>query len=217
MSASCLALLGGTFDPVHNGHVALGSYFAKLIFPDALHIIPAGNPWQKQGLAATPEQRVAMVKLAFAGLQLPLVVDEQEIRRSGPTYTIDTLRAIRAEAGPQVSLAFLIGADQLQKLHTWKDWRQLFDYANLCAASRPGFDIAQLPPEVAHEFARRAGTAEQIRGTPHGLAFLATNLQMDVSATEIRRALQHGESVKSLVPPAVLDYIKQHHLYENTP
>jgi nicotinate-nucleotide adenylyltransferase len=217
VTARCLALLGGTFNPVHNGHVALGSYFAKLIFPDELRVIPAGNPWQKQALAATPEQRVDMVRLAFAGLPLPLVIDEQEIRRSGATYTIDTLRAIRAEAGPQSSLAFLIGADQLLNLHTWKDWRQLFDYANICAASRPGFDLAQLPGEVAHEFARRAATAQQIRTTPHGLAFLATNLQMDVSATEIRDALQHGASVKALVPPAVLDYIKQHHLYEITP
>jgi nicotinate-nucleotide adenylyltransferase len=217
VTARCLALLGGTFNPVHNGHVALGSYFAKLIFPDELRVIPAGNPWQKQALAATPEQRVDMVRLAFAGLPLPLVIDEQEIRRSGATYTIDTLRAIRAEAGPQSSLAFLIGADQLLNLHTWKDWRQLFDYANICAASRPGFDLAQLPSEVAHEFARRAATAQQIRTTPHGLAFLATNLQMDVSATEIRDALQHGASVKALVPPAVLDYIKQHHLYEITP
>jgi nicotinate-nucleotide adenylyltransferase len=211
----CIAVLGGSFDPVHDGHVALGGYFAKLLFPDELRIIPAGNPWQKHGLRAAPQHRVAMAELAFARLPVPVHIDEQEIRRGTPTYTIDTLRALRAELGPETSIAFLIGADQLQQLHTWKDWQQLFDYAHVCAASRPGFDVTRLDAAVAREFARRTATPEQIRMTAHGLAFLATNLAVDVSATEIRNALARGETADTLLPPGVLDYIKQHHLYEN--
>ena len=212
----CIALLGGSFDPVHNGHLALASYFAKLLVPDELRIVPAGNPWQKNGLCATPEQRVEMVTHAFERFAVPVMIDRQEILRGGATYTIDTLRAIRADVGPNVSIALLIGADQLQQLHTWKEWQQLFDYAHVCAASRPGFDIdaVHLPAEVGREFARRSATPEQIRMTPHGLAWLAGNLAVDISATEIRAALQRGERPKSLIPAGVLDYIKLHHLYE---
>jgi len=213
----CIAMLGGSFDPVHNGHVALGSYFAKLLVPDELRVIPAGNPWQKQGLTAASEHRVAMTRLAFSGLAVPVTIDEQEIRRSSPTYSIDTLRALRAELGSEVSIAFLLGADQLQQLHTWKEWQSLFDHAHLCASSRPGFslDAARLPPEVAREFKRRDASAEQIRNSAHGLTCLVTDLAIDISATEIRASFERGELPEALVPTGVLDYIKQHHLYGN--
>lgn len=215
--ARCIAVLGGSFDPVHNGHLALAGYFAKLLVPDTLRVVPAGNPWQKSGLSATPEQRVEMVTCAFEKLAVPVTIDRQEILRGGATYTIDTLRAIRAEVGPNVSIAFLIGTDQLLQLDTWKEWQRLFDYAHICAASRPGFgiDAARLPAEISREFARRAATPEQIRNTPCGLAYIAGNLAFDISATEIRAALQRGERPASLIPAGVLDYIKSHHLYEN--
>ncbi len=213
----CIALLGGSFDPVHNGHVALGDYFAVLLHPDELRVIPAGQPWQKNGLRTAPEHRVEMLQRAFARSKVPVTVDEQEIRRDGATYSIDTLRAIRSELGPEASISFLIGADQLQKLNTWKEWQRLFDYAHLCAASRPGFnmDAGHVPAEVQREFTRRAATPDQIRNTPHGLTYLATNLAVDVSSTGIRDALKNGHHAGSLLPAGVLDYIKQHHLYRN--
>lgn len=213
----CIALLGGSFDPVHTGHVALAEYFVKLFAPDLLRIIPAGNPWQKHGLQASPAERVEMVRRAFDRQAVPVMIDTQEIERGGATYTIDTLRAIRAEVGPEPCLLFLMGADQLQQLHTWQDWRRLFEHAHLCAASRPGFavDAAQVPDAVAAEFARRRATPEQIRRVPHGLAYLAADLAVDVSATAIRAALQRGEAPAALLPDGVLDYIRQHHLYRN--
>ena len=213
----CIALLGGSFDPVHNGHVALGNYFAKLLVPDELCVIPAGQPWQKKGLHAAPEHRIEMLKRAFEHSSVPITIDDQEIRRASTTYTIDTLRAARAELGPDVSIAFLVGADQLQRLNTWKEWQQLFDYAHICAASRPGFTMngAHVPQEVQQEFARRAATPAQIRETPHGLAYLATNLAVDISSTEIRSAFERGQQAESLIPAGVLDYIQQHHLYQN--
>lgn len=213
----CIALLGGSFDPPHNGHVALARYFATLLAPDELRVIPAGQPWQKQNLQTPAVHRVAMARLAFAQLPVPVVIDEQEILRGGATYTIDTLRAVRAELGPDAAIAFLVGADQLQQLHTWKDWQQLFEYAHICAASRPGFafDSAHLPPEIARECTRRAASAEQIRNSPHGLMFLADGLHVDLSATAIRAALARGEPAASSLPAAVLDYTQQHHLYED--
>jgi nicotinate-nucleotide adenylyltransferase len=216
-ASRCIAVLGGSFDPVHNGHVALAGYFARLLVPDEMRIVPAGQPWQKRGLQTAPEHRVEMSRIAFWHLAVPVAIDEQEIRRSGATYSIDTLRALREELGPDVSIAFLMGADQLQKLQTWKDWQALFELAHLCAASRPGYGIddATIAPEVAREFARRAATPEQIRSTPKGLTYVASNLAVDISATQIRTALEQGADVASLIPAGVLDYIKQHHLYRN--
>lgn len=215
-----VALLGGSYDPVHHGHVALGAHFAHLLQVDQLRVIPAGLPWQKSKLKATPQQRAEMAALAFAGADYNVVVDPQEIERAEQglaTYTIDTLRQVRAELGPSASIAFLMGADQLQRLDTWHEWQALFDYAHICVAARPGFNLAAagLPPAVAEAFSRRLGTPEQIRNTPHGLTYLAQDFAVDISATEIRAALQRGDSANSLIPPLVLDYIEQHNLYKS--
>ena len=214
-----MAVLGGSFDPVHSGHVALGSLFATALPAAELRVIPAGDPWQKNALLASPAQRVEMVKLAFAGLPstLRVTIDQREIRRGAPTYSIDTLRELRAECGPQVSLVFLMGADQLQRLDTWRDWQQLFEYAHFCVAARPGFalDGPGVPAAVAQQFTRRLDTLERIRTTPHGLTYLAKDFAVDISATNIRAALQRGERASALLPPVVLDYIEQHNLYKS--
>jgi nicotinate-nucleotide adenylyltransferase len=217
VTGRCVAVLGGSFDPPHKGHVAVARYFANWLMPDEMRILPAGNPWQKQDLGAPAEHRMAMARLAFTGLAMPAVLDDQEIRRTTLTYTIDTMRALRREMGEETSIAFVIGADQLQRLNTWKDWQSLFDVVHFCVASRPGFtmDAAHMPQEIAREFSRREASAAHMRETPHGLTHIATTLQVDVSATEIRALLQRRLPLPDLLPPAVLDYIKQHHLYEH--
>ena len=213
----CVVILGGSFDPVHNGHVTLGAYFAKLLQPDELRVIPTGNPWQKKSLQASSDQRICMVQRAFEAQQLPITIDRKEVDRQGATYSVETLRQLREELGSQTSIVFLLGADQLQRLDSWKDWRELFNYAHICGATRPGYslDATKLPEAVSREFSQRAATIEQIRTTPHGLSFLAQDLAIDVSATDIRAALKRGEKPTSLVPPVVLDYIEQFHLYKD--
>ena len=237
MSRRCIAILGGSFDPVHNGHVALARYFVDLLQPDELRILPAGNPWQKAGLQASGAQRLAMLQVAFSAFDVPVVFDQRELRDPQPSLTITSLQSLRADLGNAASLNFLMGADQLQHLDTWQQWQALFDYANLCAAARPGFVLAgpTVPTAVSTEFAHRAATPPQLRNTAHGKSFLAPDLAVDISATAIRAALgpdhqydhqhdhqhgqqhsqQHSQSLASLVPPAVLDYIQQHHLYKN--
>ncbi|MBS0309320.1 MAG: nicotinate-nucleotide adenylyltransferase [Proteobacteria bacterium] len=214
-----IALLGGSFDPVHAGHVALTERMADLLQPDSLRLIPAGNPWQKPHSLAPATDRIAMLERAFAGMPLPVMIDRQEIERAGPSYAIDTLRAIRAEVGAETSLVFLIGADQLQQLHTWRDWRQLFDLAHFCVASRPGFslDAAQLAAEIREACNQRTGTVADLRAQPAGRIVLDAGLAFDVSSTAIRLALQQGKRLTELglVPDAVLDYIQQHHLYQH--
>lgn len=216
----CIAVLGGSFDPVHQGHVALAQLFVGLLRPDLLRILPAGQPWQKGGLAASERDRIAMLELAFAPLRsdaLPVMIDLQEVERKTPTYTVETLRALRRELGAQASIVFLMGADQLRKLDSWNEWRELFELANLGVATRPGYDLAQdaLPPAVAHELSARLATPDTVRQTAHGKVCLAPTLDVDLSSSQLRAALQSGADASALGMAQVLDYIQQHHLYKN--
>jgi nicotinate-nucleotide adenylyltransferase len=218
----CIALLGGSFDPVHRGHVALAGLFARMLQPDELRIMPAGQPWQKAaGLQASDADRVRMLELAFENAGFPVVIDTREIERQTPTYTVETLRELRAELGPGTSIVFLMGADQLQKLDTWRDWQSLFDLANFGVAARPGYSLieAGLPPAVAAELARRKAAPEDVRASPAGRVCLAHTLAVDISATRVREALRAGappgSDISACLPPQVLDYIQQHNLYKS--
>ena len=219
-ATSCIALLGGSFDPVHHGHVALAALFAHLLHPDELRIMPAGQPWQKKaGLQASDADRVAMLELAFKDAACKPEVDTREIERDTPTYTVETLRELRAELGPDASIVFLMGADQLQKLDSWVDWQDLFALANFGVAARPGYrlDTAALPPAVAKALTPRLATPEEVRASTAGKVCLAHTLAVDVSATEVRAALKENAvaKVSALLAPQVLDYIQQHNLYKS--
>jgi nicotinate-nucleotide adenylyltransferase len=216
----CIAVLGGSFDPVHQGHVALARLFAGLLRPDALRILRAGQRWKKIGLQASDRDRVAMLELAFEALKspsLPVTIDLQEIERKTPTYTVETLRALRKELGPRTSIVFLMGADQLRKLDSWNEWRELFALANLGVATRPGYDLAQeaLPPMVAQELSMRLATPDTVRLLAHGKVCLAPTLDVDLSSSQLRAALQSGADASALGMAQVLDYIQQHNLYKN--
>jgi nicotinate-nucleotide adenylyltransferase len=227
----CTLLLGGSFDPIHAGHVALGSMFMALLGGSELRVIPT-VPWQKSALVATPAQRADMAELAFRGQPYRVVVDRREIERGLASYTVETLRELRAELGDDTPLCFLIGADQLARLDTWHDWRALFALAHLCVAARPGFSLdgPGIPAAVAAEFAARRALPEQLCGRPAGLTCIAADLAMDISSTRIRAALEerHQEQAADkdgdrhdsnlpfpeVLPPLVLDYIEQHKLYK---
>ena len=213
-----MLLIGGSFDPVHQGHVALAHYFSTLLHPDELRLIPAGQPWQKPGMKTPAEHRIAMLRAAFADWVVPVVIDELEIRRDGASYAIDTVRALRAELGDDTSIVMALGADQLLNLHTWRDWTQLFDLTHFCFATRPGFVIHgdNIDPEVAKQLSRRLASPSQLRSTPHGLIYIATNIAVDVSSTAIRDALAQQDETRlsGLLPAPVLDYIQRHHLYQ---
>ena len=216
-----VVLLGGSFDPVHDGHVALARLFAGLLAPCELRIVPAGNPWQKAPLHASAVDRIAMLALAFGAAQLPMTIDRQEVERTGPSYSVDTLKNVRAQIGPDTPLVFVMGADQLMQLDSWRDWRELFALAHIGVAARPGYSLARahMPPAVAEQISVRQGSLDMLRTTPSGHVVLAEALAVDISATQIRAALHQPDSValnaSSLIPQVVLDYIQQHQLYKN--
>jgi nicotinate-nucleotide adenylyltransferase len=212
-----LLLMGGSFDPVHAGHVAVANYFCTLLAPDELRLIPASDPWQKGALQASAADRIAMLERAFQHSRVPMKIDQQEIARGGGSYTLDTLQSLRNECGPQASLNWILGADQLQRFHTWREWQSLFELANFVVASRPGYSLqaAGLDPQVAQAFTRRQASAAQLRDCPHGLCLLAQSLAFDVSSTKLRDALARGEPVGQALPATVLDYVEQHQLYRS--
>lgn len=214
----CILVFGGSFDPVHNGHVALAQQMVRLFQPRQLRLVPTGQPWQKAGLLASPKQRLEMLALAFEQLDCELLIDQQEIQRGAagqPSYTVETLRQIRAECGPRTSLIFAMGADQFQNLHSWRNWRELFRLAHLCAAARPGFSLEQLHAEVATLWQAAGKTVDEIRNSAAGGSFICRELAVDVSATALRAALAGGDETRNLlVPPKVLDYLIQHAIYE---
>src|SRR5260363_172303 len=182
-----VGILGGTFDPIHNGHLALARHFTQRLQLTRLVLMPAGQPWQKRGATAA-HHRLAMTRLAARQLEFPstrVTVARDEIDRDGPSYTLRTLAVWRACLGAQASLSLLIGADQLLQLDGWRDWQHLFDYAHICVATRPGFDPAQAPPAVAAEMARRAASAQTIRAQPHGLFLLDTTLALEICSSRI--------------------------------
>jgi nicotinate-nucleotide adenylyltransferase len=215
-----VGLLGGTFDPIHDGHLALARRFAGLLNLTELVLLPAGQPWQKGGVSE-PHHRLAMTRAAAQSLDLDGVeinVATDEIERDGPTYTVETLAHWREREGAQASLALLIGADQLVKLDSWHDWKRLFDYAHVCVETRPGFDVSTLPDAVAAEVAARRAPPEVLRASTHGHVLIDETLNIDVSATaireEARRTPTGAGDARAQVPSAVWDYIVQHHLYQ---
>jgi nicotinate-nucleotide adenylyltransferase len=187
-------MFGGAFDPPHRAHVALARAAVRQLQLDRLVVLPTGNAWHKARTLSPAEDRLAMARLAFA--EVPAVqVDERELWRSGPTYSIDTLRELQAEH-PGAQLHLLMGEDQAAGFTRWHAWQEVARLAVLCVAGRgSGEGIAQL------------------RSLPGVRVELLQLPPMPESATEIRARLTAGQDIADLVGPAVASYIESHHLY----
>ena len=188
-----VGLFGGSFDPVHDAHVALAKTALGQLELDEVRWIPVGQPWQKARQLAAAADREQMVRLAIAG-EPRFVLDRSELRRRGPSFTLDTVREL-ATAEPDAEWFLILGQDQYASLHTWRDWRELLDLVTLAIANRPGAALA---------------VNTQIAKVEHQTMLLP---MMDMSSTEVRRRVAAGESIAGLVPEAVARYIDQHRLY----
>ncbi|MDR2851953.1 MAG: nicotinate (nicotinamide) nucleotide adenylyltransferase [Burkholderiaceae bacterium] len=202
LSAPRIGVFGGAFDPPHNAHVTLAACALAQLGLTQLRIFPTGQPWHKGGTPSAADDRLAMARLAFAGMA-GAVVDAREMVRAGPTYTLETLLELQAES-PRAELVLVLGADQALALPGWHRWLDILALAVVAVAQRAGstqaFDLARLP------------------GLPQGMRtrFVSITLPpMDISATEIRRrAAAAGQDLRAWVPPAVARYIEQHRLYQ---
>lgn len=212
-----LGILGGTFDPVHYGHLRLAQEAADRLQLAEVRLIPAGAPPHRPAPGAAPADRLAMVNAAIAD-NPQLRADDREVRRAGLAYTVDTLTELRAELGPRRSLALLMGADAFLDLATWSRWQRLFDLAHVVVAYRPGFPVdtwqTRMPVPLAREYgARLAQQPLAVHLAPAGAVFVLPIAELAISATGIRDAVQAGRSPRYLLPDSVLAYIRTHNLY----
>ncbi|MDO5610725.1 MAG: nicotinate-nucleotide adenylyltransferase [Pseudomonadota bacterium] len=206
---------GGSYDPVHNGHLAVADA-ARISLDADVWLMPAADPPHKPATAASAEQRLAMLQLAIAerpGLQF----DVRELRRAGPSWTIDTLRELRAELGQDVPLAILIGADSFLALTSWRSWRALSDYAHIVIAERPGSPLHAhtLPAPLADFAAERwcEQPSDLHRSPAGGLYRLPLPLRAE-SSSALRRMIANGDPAwRAWLPATVAEYITQQHLY----
>lgn len=205
-------LYGGTFDPVHGGHLALARSARDALAAD-LSFLPAADPPHRGQTGASGEQRADMLALAIAG-ERGFSLDRRELTRPGPSYTVDTLAELRAELGPNVPLAWLIGADAFRGLPSWHRWLRLFELAHFVVAVRPGHALDALPPALAEAAGGRWTDApEALSEAPAGRLFHLDFAPRPESASAIRQALAAGEGDRGWLSPAVAGYIREHGLY----
>jgi len=198
-----LAILGGTFDPVHNAHLRVAWEAAELLDAE-VRLIPANVPPHRDQPVASARERAAILRAALLG-QDRLVLDEREIDREGPSWTIDTLIDLRDEIGAERPLILLIGADAFLGLPSWHRWGELFDHAHIGVLTRPGHEIASLPTELRIKVAsRRCADALALTQTPAGRVLQMPVTPLEISATYVRDLLAAGAEPRYLMPDAVI-------------
>ena len=211
--AKALGILGGTFDPIHYGHLRPAQEVLRALDLAEIRVIPAANPPHRRSPVATPEQRLRMVELAVTGVP-GFTVDDREFRRSGPSYTVLTLESLRREFGER-PLCLLLGLDAFEGIETWHQWQRLPELAHLIVMTRPGWEFpasARLPPWARDRQVRDTSMLNQASG---GKIYYQAVTPQDISATRIREALARGEPVEAWLPSAVLEYIRANRVYVN--
>ncbi|MEI7838095.1 MAG: nicotinate-nucleotide adenylyltransferase [Planctomycetota bacterium] len=204
--ADRMAFFGGTFDPVHHGHLVVSRAVAELGGFAQVHLVPVFQPPHKIGPLATPEQRIAMLTLAVAG-EPRLAVCPIELDRPGPSYTYETLEALRSRHGPGTSLHWVIGADMLEELHLWRRIDRVLELARIVVAVRPPWDqrldgiLDGLVPKLGVDAVGRL--RDGVVRTP----------LLDISSRDIRERISRGTAIRYLVPEAVEGYIRANGLY----
>ncbi len=207
-----IAIYGGTFDPIHNGHLGSIDELRNTLKIDLVHLVPSYIPPHRGEPGASAQQRLEMLELA-AGQAMGLVVDNREVERQGTSYSIDTLSGFRQEYGPDVELLFVMGDDAFALLHTWHRWREITDFAHIIVMARPNM-IAEQPDSMVLEWCsqRRIESSAELEGASGRLLELSLEPR-DVSATEIRQRVKDQLSIEELVPKVVANYITGHKLY----
>ncbi len=208
-----IGILGGTFDPVHNAHLAIARRALDVLSLATLRWIPTGSPVHRPAAMATTDDRLAMLELGIQG-EPRFAIDRSELGTEASGYTFDTLQSLRRDLGATLPIVFLLGADQAAKLDQWHRWREVLRLVHLGVFARAGAG-APLPAEVHEEFAhRQAECSGPWRNHPGGAVIRIDWTPLAISASEIRRRIAQGESAAEWLPAAVLDYIVLNRLYQ---
>lgn len=211
LPGSAIGILGGTFDPVHNGHLRAAVEACEKLGLDELRLLPAGDPPHRPNPLASAGQRLEMLRLATRSCP-GLGVDDREVRRAGPSFMVDTLTEIRSEAG-DAPLLLLIGQDAANALDGWHRWRELFGLAHLVVMRRPAAHF-RCTGELRREIElRRVDEPGRLRQAAAGCVLALEITQLDISSTVIRELFARGSSPRFLMPDAVIEYILEGRLY----
>ncbi len=203
-----ICLFGGTFDPVHNGHLHAAETVVSALGLDEIRLVLSARPSHKDSTGAALDQRWAMLQLACAD-HPALTPDDREMLRTRPSYTVETLEAVRAGA-PEEDLIWVIGSDAYALLESWYRWQEVLELANLVVLRRPGEFPVMSEQMTAYTDAHRV---ENLAGCHKGGILMLEDSMQEVSALEIRAQLAAGGDVSHLIPPPVALYIKENHLY----
>lgn len=214
---SPIGILGGTFNPIHLGHLRMAQEIGEGLDLAEVRLIPAGCPPHREKPGVSPQQRLEMARLAVQKNPL-LRIDDREIFKTTPCYTVETLREIRREMGDDQPICLLMGSDAFWGLPTWYRWQELFDLAHIIIAQRPGFsreDLATGHAGQIHEELekRQRYDCTALHQEPAGAIVTYPITALDISSTRIRALLRQGLNPRYLLPAAVLDYIQANNLY----
>jgi len=223
-----IGILGGTFDPPHLGHLKLATHFAKVLHLDELLLIPSGEPWQKGTGLTNAEMRLKLTEAAgvdlasafqYLGIPTQIGIDRLEIDRAGPSYAIDTAKALRERFGPNSSMTWLMGVDSLLNLPTWNSWDQLLNYVNFAVASRPHYALSlEMYPQIEVLLTQHQSIdADALEKSPFGRIYLDNSLSIDLSSTHLRNQLKspaRSEIASEQIPAHALEIITNLGLYK---
>jgi nicotinate-nucleotide adenylyltransferase len=208
-----IGLLGGTFNPVHYGHLRMAQELAEMLELSEVRFIPAAIPPLKTSPAASAEHRAHMVRLAIEDNPL-FQLDKRELTRKGPSYTIDTLISLREELGPEPRLVLFMGTDAFRQLDKWHRWQELLNYCHIALVQRPHAIREALSKTLeAYLAAHYAEQNHELQDASSGYITMQPMTALDISSTAIRQRIQQGLSLRYLMPKNVIDYLQQHALY----
>ena len=202
-----IGILGGTFDPVHHGHLRLAIEMRDALDLASVRLVPAPNPRLRDEPSSSPARRLRMLRAAVDGAR-GLEVDDREIQRSGPTRTVETLHSFRDEFGT-TPLCLIIGTDALRKLDQWYQWTSLIELAHIAVAGRPGEEVPRSGPVAELISERGTDDPEALKRYPAGCVILRDIPALDISATRIRSLMDAGRSIRYLVPDRVFNLLKE--------
>lgn len=210
----CIGILGGTFNPIHHGHLRMAQELGEALNLDEVRFIPSANPPHKTVPTVSAEHRMQMVQLAIEPNPL-FKLDDRELARNGASYTIDTLISLRNELGQDVALSLMMGSDAFTKLHTWHRWQELLHFCHLVLVQRPSNMPKEPLDKVLETLLHDHYTekSEDLSTKSAGYIHMQSITALDISSTAIRSAFQKKLSAQYLMPEAVINYIQLHQLY----
>lgn len=209
-----IAIFGGTFDPIHYGHLRPLLEVKQALGLDQVRLIPAFTPPHREAPGADVSQRLTMLRLALA--EVPgFVIDERELQRGGRSYTVDTLQPLRDEIGPDMPLCLIMGLDAFVTLDSWHEWRRLNRLAHIVVTQRPGAELPHSGPVAELMATARARHAAELQQTPAGRIWFQEVTQLEISATAIRAERARGGDIRFLLPDNVRHFIETEGLYKN--